>query len=245
MAWQLVTEVLHHAPPSVKANHRALLVAIADEVHQSRIPTRSAALARGDLAARAGLSEDAARKALASLARLGHEVRGPEHAHTGRVTTYRVPAFPAPADCRCTVCGQGRRNDRALTDDATADKAGETTGLSEGEGMRIAHERACESHPPTGSTPGSDSSGKGKNTPAPSSVGGRAPSSRKRSDADADAATTVPCYFCGDRTTGLWCRKSADDLIGGQCPTLVASQTPIEPVEDPLSLRSVPRRATG
>lgn len=119
MAYELVEEVLDHAP-AMTAAERLILVCIAEK---ARLPERAAKITGEELARRTGgsIGERGIRQALTRLAERGLEVRvpigydkhgGPVYAVPGRVRHFHVPHFrPAPGDCRCHGC---RALDRAV-----------------------------------------------------------------------------------------------------------------------------------
>jgi len=106
VAYQLVNDVLDHAPGMTPAE-RLVLVAIAEE-------TRSAGdvvkIPGSRMRRRAKLGERGLRDVLTRLAKRGIEVRvplgadrrgQPIYAVPGEVPKYRLPAFPAPTGCDC------------------------------------------------------------------------------------------------------------------------------------------------
>lgn len=111
MAYQLVQEVLDHAPPMTAAE-RLVLVAIAETI-------RSTAARQCDLDTEAlqrrtgGLDPSNVRAAFRRLADRGLDVRvalgvdrggKPVYAYRGQVPRYQLPQFPAPHGCRCVNC---------------------------------------------------------------------------------------------------------------------------------------------
>lgn len=119
MAYELVEEVLDHAP-AMTPTERLILVCIAEE---ARLPERAAKITGERMMRRVGseVGERGIRQALTRLAERGLEVRvpiaydkrgGPVYAVPGRVRHFRVPHFlPAPGECRCHGC---RAVDRAV-----------------------------------------------------------------------------------------------------------------------------------
>ncbi|MDQ7910759.1 hypothetical protein RB614_40340 [Phytohabitans sp. ZYX-F-186] len=112
MAYQLVAEVLDHAPPMTPAE-RLLLVAIAEQV---RLPSRTRPIATEDLVRRVGIEERGVRAALRRLAERGLDVRVvrgtdsrglPVYATRGTLPQYRLPELPVPPGCSCAACGDG------------------------------------------------------------------------------------------------------------------------------------------
>ena len=117
MAYQLVAEVLDHAPADLTPAERLALVAIAEWV---RAGSRRCARPAGDLAARVGVSPESIGKVLLRLKRHGLEVRvaiGKDkhgeavYAVPGRVSTFELPPLPAPAGCSCQTCKGGPSSD--------------------------------------------------------------------------------------------------------------------------------------
>ena len=111
MAFELVEEVLDHAPPDLTATERLILVVIAE---QSRNGSRSAEILFDDFMRRTGVITAAGlRKAFQRLAERGIETRiaiatGKDgravYAVKGRIPAYQLPRFPPPQNCRCHRC---------------------------------------------------------------------------------------------------------------------------------------------
>ncbi len=111
MAYQLVREVLDHAPPMTAAE-RLVLVAIAETIRSPNV--RQCDLDTEALCRRTGgLDASKVRAALRRLAGRNIEVRvrrgvdrsgQPVYAWRGQVPRYQLPAFPAPRGCRCIAC---------------------------------------------------------------------------------------------------------------------------------------------
>jgi hypothetical protein len=110
VSYQLVAEVLDHAP-AMTAAERLVLVGIAE---RARTNTRECELDMPTLQRRAGgLDASNVRAALRRLAERGIEVRvaagkdrrgRPVFAYRGQAPRYRLPSFPAPYGCRCDLC---------------------------------------------------------------------------------------------------------------------------------------------
>jgi hypothetical protein len=109
VAYQLVAEVLDHAPVMTAAE-RLILVAIAEF---ARKDSRECSCAVEDLERRTGAGTTGVRAALRRLATRGLDVRvplmtdgngKPVYATRGRVPRYRLPCFPPPAGCACPSC---------------------------------------------------------------------------------------------------------------------------------------------
>lgn len=113
VAYELVKEVLDHAPADLDPAARLILVCIAEECRGGSrmrdIPTET-------LNRRTGLGERGLRHALERLATAGIRVRvalahdkhsRPLYALTGRVCRWVLPPFDAPAGCTCDTCSQG------------------------------------------------------------------------------------------------------------------------------------------
>lgn len=118
MAYELVAEVLDHAPPDLTPAEVLVLAAVAEYVlnedykRGSRRTSRPAA----DIARRAHMTLDGLRKALQRLAKNDLEIRvplatgkdgRPVYAVPGKSGTYEVPTLAAPPDCLCNTCKKG------------------------------------------------------------------------------------------------------------------------------------------
>lgn len=112
MSYELVEEVLDHAPAGLGAAERLVLVCIAEEC---RGKTRIRDIPAEDIRRRTGLGERGLRHACERLAKAGIKVRvalsldrngEPVYALTGKVCRWVLPAFPAPAGCPCTRCSE-------------------------------------------------------------------------------------------------------------------------------------------
>lgn len=119
MSYQLVAEVLDHAPSMTPAE-RLLLTAVAEE---ARVHSREADIDAETLQRRVGVDESGVRKVLRRLADRGLDVRvavgkdkrgSPVYAHRGRVARYRLPVFPAPEGCVCRPC-RGQKDGTVVT----------------------------------------------------------------------------------------------------------------------------------
>lgn len=110
MAYELVEEVLDHAPEGLGAAERLVLVCIAEECRgNSRIRDIPAEKIRR----RTGLGERGLRHACERLAEAGFKVRvalsidrhqKPIYALTGKVCRWILPPLPAPDGCDCARC---------------------------------------------------------------------------------------------------------------------------------------------
>lgn len=110
MAYWLVEEVMDHAPRHLTPAQRHLLAVLAELCRgKGRIVEESLDY----LAWRYGTSPKGVRQVLAKLAESGVDVRvaigtdkngAPVYAVRGRVPRFRLPEFPAPADCPCRRC---------------------------------------------------------------------------------------------------------------------------------------------
>ncbi|MDG4832402.1 hypothetical protein O7627_24285 [Solwaraspora sp. WMMD1047] len=172
MSYQLVAEVLDHAPPMTAAE-RLVLVAIAE---RARTATRECDLDTATLERRTGgLDPSNVRAALRRLAGRGIEVRvslgtdrtgRPVYAFRGQVPRYRLPSLPVPPGCRCDTC----RNQpiQAVDNFPPAEPEGE-------------HQR-----PPSDITAGHEG---GRERP-PTSEGGRRTTEGGRSDTEGGRSTT-------------------------------------------------------
>lgn len=113
MAYELVEEVLDHAP-EMTAAERLILVCIAEDARN--VLDRAAKIPSERLLRRVGgeIGERGIRQALTRLAGRGLDVRvplgydrrgAPVYAVPGRVRQFRLPHFrPAAGDCRCYGC---------------------------------------------------------------------------------------------------------------------------------------------
>lgn len=174
MAYQLVQEVLDHAPPMTAAE-RLVLVAIAETIRSTA--TRQCELDTEALIRRTGgLDPSNVRAALRRLAKREVEVRvalgkdrsgNAVYAYRGQVPRYQLPAFPPPPGCRCIGC---RFPDETAVDSPVDDET---------EGGR--------SHPPSRKSPGQE----GERTRPPSQEGGRRTTEGGRSATQGGRRTTV------------------------------------------------------
>lgn len=111
--YQLVAEVLDHAPADLTAAEVLILVAIGEETRtrgeHREIPVE-------DLARRARLDRRGLRVAVTRLAKRGIKVRvaigvdrhgKPLYAVPGKAPRWVLPAFPPPPGCGCRTCQQG------------------------------------------------------------------------------------------------------------------------------------------
>lgn len=110
MAYELVEEVLDHAPPELDPGARLLLVCIAEEC---RGGARIRDIPAADLRRRTGLGERGLRHACDRLEAAGLKVRvalaldkhgRPVYALTGKVCRWVLPPMPKPANCPCARC---------------------------------------------------------------------------------------------------------------------------------------------
>ncbi|WKU03731.1 hypothetical protein [Micromonospora sp. HUAS LYJ1] len=125
MAYQLVQEVLDHAPPMTAAE-RLVLVAIAEEIRST--VARKCELDTESLCRRTGgLDPSKVRAALRRLKDREIEVRialgtdragNPVYAYRGQVPRYQLPVFPPPPGCGCGDC---RFQDEPAVDSAVDD----------------------------------------------------------------------------------------------------------------------------
>lgn len=113
MAYELVEEVLDHAPADLSGTEVLLLVGIAE---QARKPSRMADIPTADLARRVRVEPESLKKVIQRLSKRGIDVRlvigidkigRPIYAVPGRVSTYVLPLFPAPENCPCHRCVKG------------------------------------------------------------------------------------------------------------------------------------------
>lgn len=110
MAYELVEEILDHAPAGLTPAERLILVCIAEEARKG---TRTAEIPAERLRRRTGLGDNGLRPALRRLESRGISVRlplgkdrngKPVYAIPGRVCAYSVPVFDAPIGCPCHRC---------------------------------------------------------------------------------------------------------------------------------------------
>ncbi|ANZ35320.1 hypothetical protein BBK82_03695 [Lentzea guizhouensis] len=115
MTWQLVEEVLDHAPADLTPAETLLLVVIAEYCGADpRLDARECDCSTADLARRMKLKINGVQEVLRRLAKerkldvrvpLGEDKNGsPVYAFRGRVPRYRMPEFPAPEGCPCRTC---------------------------------------------------------------------------------------------------------------------------------------------
>ncbi|MFG2059691.1 hypothetical protein ACGFI9_37335 [Micromonospora sp. NPDC048930] len=111
--YQLVAEVLDHAPANLTAAEVLILVAIGED---TRVRGEHREIPVEDLARRARLDRRGLRMAVTRLAKhgitvrvaLGVDRRGkPLYAVPGKSPRWVLPAFPPPPGCGCRSCRQG------------------------------------------------------------------------------------------------------------------------------------------
>lgn len=110
MAYELVAEVLDHAPDGLDTAERLVLLCIAEECRgNSRLRDIPAERIRK----RTGLGERGLRHVCKRLAAAGLEIRvalsidrngNPVYALTGKVCRWILPPLPAPPGCDCARC---------------------------------------------------------------------------------------------------------------------------------------------
>lgn len=165
MAWQLVVEVLDHAPRNLTALERYLLVVLAEYTKDTE--TRQCERSTQDLAWRMGLSASRVGHILADLSRKDLDVRvplqkdgrdlldkhgRPVYAVRGQVPRYRLPTFLPPNGCPCLACheshegGSIRRPSERSPDPATIEErslgSAEKVATSGAEGRYVQPERS-------------------------------------------------------------------------------------------------------
>jgi hypothetical protein len=110
MAYELVAEVLDHAPADLGPAERLVLICIAEECRGN---TRVRDIAAETIRRRTGLGERGLRHACERLAAAGLKVRvalsidrhgKPVYALTGKVCRWILPPFPIPDKCPCARC---------------------------------------------------------------------------------------------------------------------------------------------
>lgn len=115
MAWQLVVEVLDHAPADLTSGELAVMVVVAEYVRHSDYARGSRRCQRPQehVARRARMQPSGVKKALQRLADRGLDIRvplstgrdgRPVYAVPGRVSVYQVPILLPPAECPCDGC---------------------------------------------------------------------------------------------------------------------------------------------
>jgi hypothetical protein len=136
MAYQLVEEVLDHAPADLDPAAVLVLVAIAE---LARAKTRSIEAPAATIGRRARLTEGALRKAFQRLEKAGIEVRvairmdrfgKPVYAVPGRHCEYKLPAFPAPKDCPCHRCAEAVSQDLLRSEEVPQGRGATPEGLT-------------------------------------------------------------------------------------------------------------------
>ena len=110
MAYELVAEVLDHAPEGLDPAERLVLLCIAEECRGS---SRIRDIPAERIRRRTGLGDRGLRHVCERLAAAGLKVRvalsldrhgKPVYALTGKVCRWILPPLPAPADCGCARC---------------------------------------------------------------------------------------------------------------------------------------------
>lgn len=111
MAYQLVAEVLDHAPPDLTAAELVVLIALAEKMPRRQDYDYEVR----HLCRRTRLQERGLRAVVARLKRRGVDIRvpvmkdrngNPVYAAYGQSTRWRLPVFEPPAGCRCDECGK-------------------------------------------------------------------------------------------------------------------------------------------
>lgn len=179
MAYQLVREVLDHAPPMTAAE-RLVLVAIAETIRS--LAARECELDTEALCRRTGgLDPSNIRAAFRRLADRKIEVRvqlgtdragKPVYAHRGQVPRYRLPSFPAPDGCRCINC--------RFPDQSSVDNGVDASVDNREEGGRV--------HPPSDRSTGQE----GERSRPPTQEGGRRNAEGGRSETEGGRSETDP-----------------------------------------------------
>lgn len=110
MAFELVEEVLDHAPADLTPTERLVLIVIAE---QARKESRLARIPSADFLRRTGVQESGLRKAFRRLAERGIDPRvalytGKDgrllYSAKGSIPHYRLPIFGTPEQCSCHRC---------------------------------------------------------------------------------------------------------------------------------------------
>ena len=165
MAYDLVTEVLDHAPATITNVELVVMVAIAEWVQHDdyRRGIRQCSRAQADLSRRTRLAPAGVKTALQRLAERGLELRvplsigkdgRPVYAVPGRVSTYRIPPLPAPPGCSCSNC---RAKQGGTTGSPSTNKGGPQAPLGGTTGSPSAGQNGVKGGPqapPTGKTSG-------------------------------------------------------------------------------------------
>lgn len=120
MAYELVAEVLDHAPTDLAPSERLVMVVIAEYVLSTDYTrgNRSTSRPAADVARRAGVTISGLKQALQRLAKRGLDMRvpllvgkdgRPVYAMPGRSSTYQVPPLAAATGgaCTCDSCISG------------------------------------------------------------------------------------------------------------------------------------------
>lgn len=123
MAYQLVAEVLDHAPSSLSPAEKLLLVALA-EVTRIEDNRQCPPVSLQDLARRTNVLPSSLGKVMHRLNEHGLEVRiplgtnrngRPVYAVTGIAPSFRLPVLPPPPGCLCKACDVvGRESDHVV-----------------------------------------------------------------------------------------------------------------------------------
>lgn len=109
MAFELVEEVLDHAPAVLDAAEVLLLSVIAEQIRRGR----TVDISQDVFLRRLRVTESGLRKVFKRLVSHGIDVRvplrhtpdgKPVYAMIGRTCTFRLPNFPAPKECSCHRC---------------------------------------------------------------------------------------------------------------------------------------------
>lgn len=143
MAWQLVLDVMHHAPRDLTTGEKSVLMAIAEAVRHGAVSTRRARVSHGEIAWKANMTINSVPNVITRLVEKGALVRvpvdtdrrgRPVYTHRGTVPIYVVPAFKGdPDECPCADHYTARRDEGSTVvepsdadDDADDDAEGST-----------------------------------------------------------------------------------------------------------------------
>lgn len=174
MSWQLVVEVMDHAPRHLSPQERLVLAIIAEYTRDAR--GRESEQSIEDLAWRAGLTASGAKQVLAKLEAKGVPVRVPRgidkhgrpfYAVRGQVPRYRLPEFPAPPGCPCATCEKDGSDETPSGGSSQAPSPEKVPGARQEGGSDGVVRRLAQATPPVPGIPVSPS-GQGGSVQPPS-----------------------------------------------------------------------------
>jgi hypothetical protein len=174
VSWQLVAEVLDHAPRHLSPQERLVLTIIAEYTRDAHGRTSEQSIE--DLAWRAGLTASGAKQVLAKLDTKGVPVRVPRgvdkhgkpvYTVRGQVPRYRLPEFPPPPGCPCATCKKDGSDEPPSGGSSQAPSPEKVPGARPEGGSDGAVRRLAQATPPVPGIPVS-SPGEGGSVQPPS-----------------------------------------------------------------------------